>query len=80
MLKLSYRALAIFMSLLTITACAEFKEAGRAIGHGTRDATKAIGHGTRDAAKAIGHGTRDVVKSVGDGVKKATSDEESGSR
>ncbi len=58
-------------SLISLS-CAEFKQAGRDIGHGTRDATRAIGHGTRDAAKAIGHGTRDVVKSVKKDIHDAT--------
>jgi hypothetical protein len=49
---------------LYLSACAEFKEAGRTIGHTTRDVTREIGHGTRDAAKSIGRGTKRVVKSV----------------
>jgi hypothetical protein len=49
---------------LYLSACAEFKEAGRTIGHTSRDVTREIGHGTRDAAKSIGRGTKRVVKSV----------------
>lgn len=49
---------------LYLSACAEIKEAGRTIGHTTRDVTREIGHGTRDAAKSIGRGTKRVVKSV----------------
>jgi hypothetical protein len=49
---------------LYLSACAEFKAAGRTIGHTTRDVTREIGHGTRDAAKSIGRGTKRVVKSV----------------
>lgn len=49
---------------LHLSACAEFKEAGRTIGHTTRDVAREIGHGTRDAAKSIGRGTKRVVKSV----------------
>lgn len=51
-------------------ACAHIKEAGRTIGHTTRDVTREIGHGTRDVAKEIGHGTRDAANTLGDGVKK----------
>lgn len=58
----------LLASIFVLLACAEIKQAGRDIGHGTRDATKAIGHGTRDAAKAIGHGTRDAVKTVGEEI------------
>jgi len=47
-----------------LSACAELKEAGRAIGHTSRDAAKAIGHGTRDAAKSVARGTERVAKSV----------------
>jgi predicted small secreted protein len=47
-----------------LSACAEFKDAGRTIGHTSRNVTREIGHGTRDAAKAIGSGTKRVVKSV----------------
>lgn len=39
--------------LFTITGCAELKDAGRTIGHTTRDVTKAIGHASRDAAKSV---------------------------
>lgn len=40
------------------------KEAGRSIGHATRDITREIGHTTRDTTKEIGHA-----------FKKGTSDE-----
>jgi len=44
-----------------LSACAEVKQAGRTVGHTTRDVAKEIGHGTRDAAKDIGRGTKRVV-------------------
>ena len=44
-----------------LSACAQAKEAGRTIGHTTRDVATAIGHGTRDAAKAVGEGVKKVV-------------------
>ncbi|MFB2643969.1 hypothetical protein ACE02D_16905 [Shewanella bicestrii] len=50
--------------LLATTACADLKDAGRAIGTTTKDVTKEIGHATRDTTKAIGHASRDAVKSV----------------
>jgi hypothetical protein len=53
-----------------VSGCAHIKEAGRTIGHTTRDVTREIGHGTRDVAREIGHGTRDAANTVGDGVKK----------
>ena len=53
-----------------VSGCAHIKEAGRTIGHTTRDITREIGHGTRDVVKEIGQGTRDAANTAGDGVKK----------
>lgn len=58
-------ALLIIFPTGLLTSCAEFKEAGRTIGHTARNVTREIGHGTRDAAREIGHGTRRVVNSIG---------------
>jgi predicted small secreted protein len=44
MIKLFNRLLIVVLSCLVFSACAELEEAGRDIGHGTRDAAKAIGH------------------------------------
>ncbi len=44
-----------------LAACVELKQAGRTVGHTTRDVAKQIGHGTRDVAKNIGHGTKRVL-------------------
>ena len=49
-----------------LSACAQLKEAGRTIGHTTRDVAREIGHGTRDAAKSVGEGVKKVVKSATD--------------
>lgn len=72
-------ALFVIFSMALLSSCAEFKEAGRALGHMTRNVTREIGHGTRDAAKEIGHGTRRVVNSIGqetEQVAKPSSDDE----
>ncbi|MGZ5006431.1 MAG: hypothetical protein ACXV8W_00850 [Methylobacter sp.] len=61
--KLSVLIVIFFTALLL--SCAEFKEAGRTVGHTIRNVTREIGHGTRDAAKEIGHGTRRVVTGIG---------------
>ncbi|MDD9155136.1 hypothetical protein PVK64_02875 [Aliivibrio sp. S4TY2] len=46
--------LCLFLSSLFITnGCADLKDAGRTIGHTTRDVTTAIGHASRDAAKSV---------------------------
>ncbi len=47
-----------------LSACVEFKEAGRTIGHTTRNVTRDIGHGSRDTVQLIGKGTKRVVKSI----------------
>ncbi|MBW8184385.1 hypothetical protein [Shewanella nanhaiensis] len=56
--------------IMNLSACAELKETGRAIGQGTKEVTTDIGHATRDATKAIGHASRDAVKSVNDDLSK----------
>jgi hypothetical protein len=54
-----------FLAILCLlSACAELKEAGRSIGHTTKNVTTDIGHGSRDTVKAIGRGTKRVVKSI----------------
>jgi hypothetical protein len=58
-------ALLVIFFTGSLLSCAELKEAGRTIGHTTRNVTREIGHGTRDAAREIGHGTRRVVNSIG---------------
>ncbi|WP_265468168.1 hypothetical protein [Aeromonas salmonicida] len=52
--------LALGLTLGTLTSgCADIKEAGRTVGHTTRDVTREIGHGTRDTVKKIGDGLND---------------------
>lgn len=57
-------AVLVLLSGSLQSACAQLKEAGRTIGHTTRDVARDIGHGTRDAAKAVGEGVKRVVKSA----------------
>lgn len=70
MFKPFISALLLALSLATAPTYASdsffgaIKEAGRSIGHATRDITREIGHTTRDTAKEIGHA-----------FKKGTSDE-----
>src|SRR5689334_8874113 len=52
--------------------CTQVKEAGRAVGHTTRDVATEIGHGARDVTREIGHGTRDAVREVGEGTREVT--------
>ena len=65
----------VFMLILAgvfLPGCTQVKEAGRTIGHTTRDVTTEIGHGARDVTREIGHGTRDAVREVGAGASDAT--------
>lgn len=63
--------LVLGLALGTVTTgCTHIKEAGRTVGHATRDVTREIGHTTRDVTREIGHGTRDTVKKVGDEISK----------
>jgi hypothetical protein len=55
-------ALLAMACALASASCADLKEAGRKIGHGTRDAAKAIGHGARDVAKEVGKAVDRAVK------------------
>jgi len=57
-------AFLVVLSGCLLSACAQIKEAGRTVGHTTRDVTREIGHGTRDAAKAVGEGVKKVAKSA----------------
>jgi hypothetical protein len=57
-------AFSLVFSGCLLSACAQVKEAGRTIGHTTRDVATTIGHGTRDAAKAVGEGVKKVIKSA----------------
>lgn len=74
--------LLVLFSTGVLLSCTEFKEAGRTIGHTTRNVTREIGHGTRDVAREIGHGSKRVVNTIGDRTKNAadalTHDEEDG--
>ena len=65
----------VFLLILggsVLPGCVQIKEAGRTIGHTTRDVTREIGHGARDITREIGHGTRDVAREVGEETRNAT--------
>ena len=64
MVKLVIKSFTCLAMLCLLSACAEFKEAGRSIGHTTKNVTTDIGHGSRDTVQAIGRGTKRVVKSA----------------
>jgi hypothetical protein len=62
----------VILAAAFLPGCTQIKEAGRTIGHTTRDVTTEIGHGARDVTREIGHGTRDVVRDVGEGTRDAS--------
>lgn len=64
-------ALLLLVLACFAAACVQVKEAGRTIGHTTRDVTREIGHTTRDVTKRIGHGARDVTREIGHGSRDA---------
>ena len=49
-----------------LLSCAEVKEAGRTIGHTTRNVTREIGHGSRRVAKSIGQETKEATAPLSD--------------
>jgi len=54
------------ISIFALSACAEFKDTGKTIGHGTKEVATTIGHTTRDIAKSIGQNTKKVVSDIND--------------
>ncbi len=59
------RIITLSAVLVTLLAgCADLKDAGRTIGHATRDVTTTIGHATRDTTKAIGHASKGAVNTI----------------
>lgn len=58
--KLTQAVLCV-VGIFLVSACAELKETGKVIGHGTRDITTSIGHASRDAAKSISESTKKVI-------------------
>jgi hypothetical protein len=64
MLEMVTKFLLLIVLSYFLSACAEVKEAGRSIGHTTRNVTRDIGHGSRDTVHILGKGTKRVVKSI----------------
>ncbi len=70
------------MSLIVVVAtcsllgaCVELKQAGRTVGHASREVTKEIGHASRDIAKEISRGTKRVLNEATDPEDESTEDE-----
>ena len=58
------KSIIFIVALFQLLACAEIKEAGRSIGHTTRNVTRDIGHGSRDTVHILGDGTKRVFHSI----------------
>jgi len=62
---ISKRTSLLLLALLSVSSllagCAEVKQAGRTIGHTSRDVTRDIGHASRDIAKDLTRGSKRVV-------------------
>jgi hypothetical protein len=58
------KSIIFIVAIFQLLACAEIKEAGRSIGHTTRNVTRDIGHGSRDTVHILGDGTKRVFHSV----------------
>lgn len=61
--------LLVFGLTCLLSACAEFKKAGKSIGNAGKEVGVAIGHGSRDAAKAVAEETSRAADSVAESVK-----------
>ena len=68
-LKIFQMILCIF-TICVLSSCAEFKDVGKTIGHGTKEVATSIGHATRDTAKSIGKNTKKVVSDMKDTSEK----------
>ncbi|MDD2218854.1 MAG: hypothetical protein PHO79_10795 [Desulfoplanes sp.] len=62
-LKIS-RMILCLISMCALSACAELKDTGKTIGHGTKEVATSIGHATRDTAKSIGKNTKKIISDI----------------
>lgn len=77
-------AVALMMSVPAVLAADSFfdsiKEAGRTIGHTTRDVTREIGHASRDATREVGHAFRDGFSDGDKGKTEGSNKEKAGKK
>ena len=77
-------AVALMMSVPAVSAADSFidsiKEAGRTIGHTTRDVTREIGHASRDATREVGHAFRDGFSDGDKGKTEGNNKEKAGKK
>jgi hypothetical protein len=53
MKKIIIKSFVCFMAMCSLISCIELKEAGKGVGHATKDVTTKIGNTSRDTVKAI---------------------------
>jgi hypothetical protein len=54
-----------FVAIFLLVSCVKMKEAGKDVGHTTKEVTTEIGHTTKKVTKKIGHTTKKVTKKIG---------------
>ena len=64
MKKIIIKSFVCLTALFFLCSCAKFKEAGKTVGHTTKDVTTKIGHASRDTVKAIGKEAKETVNDI----------------
>lgn len=72
--KIIVKSFVCFVTIFSLVSCAQLKEAGKDVGHATREVTTEIGHATKDVTTKIGHASRDTVKAIGKGTGETVND------
>ena len=70
MKKIIIKSFVCFVAIFSLVSCVKLKEAGKNVGHATKDVTTKIGHASRDTVKAIGKETKDAVNDIKDSIDK----------
>jgi hypothetical protein len=64
MKKIIIKSFVCFVAIFSLVSCVKLKEAGKNVGHATKDVTTKIGHASRDTVKAIGKETKETVNDI----------------
>ena len=64
MKKVIIKSFLCFVAIFSLVSCVKLKEAGKDVGHATKDVTTKIGHASRDTVKTIGKETKKTVKDI----------------
>lgn len=58
------RSVTLIVMVVALSACVELKQAGRTVGHTSKDVAKDIGHASREVARDVSRGTKRVVNEI----------------